>query len=30
MLIRNYGQFWKVDEVFWGKRKVAGNLKEAK
>ena len=27
MLIRNYGLFWKRDDVFWGWQKKAGHLK---
>ena len=27
MLIRNYGLFWKADDVFWGKPGVIGHLK---
>ena len=25
-LIKNYGLFWKTQDVFWGKTKVSGNL----
>lgn len=26
LLIRNYGLFWKIENVFWGKAKKSGNL----
>ncbi len=26
MLIQNYGLFWKIDDVFWGKPNVTGHL----
>ncbi len=26
MIIRNYGLYWKIDDVYWGKQKNAGNL----
>ena len=25
-LIQTYGLFWKVEDVFWGKPRVSGNL----
>jgi hypothetical protein len=25
-LVRNYGLFWKIDDVFWGKTIIPGNL----